>query len=196
MKALKSLAIFSGISFVIWSSACATSAHEVQGRLPMPEEWAPQIPEINSNNCAKINAIFENIGLGTFGQEPGLREARLDAALGRVAPASKKPGRIAISSENDDTLLIRYLDNKEQYSFSVSVTCEDQWLTWKESSEKHYLADGVTLRESHDKFRLRQGIDSSLIVHSRGESVYSTSSIFRDRETTEWWSKFPLTKVE
>lgn len=171
---------------------CASSAHEVRQPLSMPQDWevrAHPEPDV----CLPVDGVYENVGTGTFGNHPGMTAARLDAALGRAMPPSREPQRIAVTLDSQHQILkFGFLgSNLQPYEFSVPVDCEKGWLTWSASLSDEYLADGISLKESTAWTRLRGSSDDGLIVHSRGEAVYSNALVGRDRESTEWWAKFP-----
>ena len=170
---------------------CAMSAHEVRHPLPMPRGWE-LLSQVNPDSCLPIDAVYENVGTGTFGHQPRMTVARLDAALGRALPPPRQPKRVAVSFDpRNKTLRIQYLGSEPPYEYSVSVECEEGWLSWNSTLRDQYLADGISLEESSEQTRLRESSDFDLIVHSRGEAVYSSAIVVRDREVTEWWAKFP-----
>lgn len=156
----------------------------------MPKDWELRPPH-STGGCRPINGIYRNLGVGTLGDQPELGVARLDAALGRAVPPSHEPKLVAISFDSENQKLqFRYLGSEQYYRFEASVSCEEGWLTWSTSLSDQYLADGVSLEKSDETIRLIEGANSELVVHSRGQAVYSSAIIVRDKEITERWSKF------
>ena len=160
----------------------------------MPDAWAGLLAA--NDNCSFRKTTYDNKGQGTYGQQPELTMARLDAALGRALDHARKPDRVSIQYDEEKSILnFDYLSDTRTYSFTVEAACEEGWFEWSESQKDQYLADSAQLEEFEGVYRVRQGIDSSLIVHAHGFSEYSTLFIFRDQEITEWWSRFQTAKA-
>lgn len=178
-----------GVTFAL--VGCAMSAHEVEDPLPMPQGWELRF-HYNQEGCWPIEGVFKNVGMGTFGHQSEMTVARLDAALGRAMVPSREPKRVEVSFDvRHGTLAFRFLGGEQPYEYSVPVECEQGWLTWRVDLRDHYLGDGVSLERSSQQIRLRESSNLDLIVHSRGEAVYSSAIVLRTGEATEWWSKFP-----